>query len=52
MPEFEKVAPPAGEQIQIKRTRISVPANPIVSRVVGEGIGRDISTVVDSLQRV
>ena len=44
MSEFEKVTPPSeGEIIQIKRKRIAVPDNPIITRIVGDGIGRDIS---------
>ena len=49
MSEFEKISPPDGEVIQIKRKRISVPNNPIIPRIPGDGIGPEIS---DAMQIV
>ncbi|MBI1289839.1 isocitrate dehydrogenase (NADP(+)) [bacterium] len=46
---YEKITPPAnGEQITVNSDgSISVPNNPIIPRIVGDGIGPDISRAMD-----
>ena len=42
MSSFEKVTPPAGERIVIEGDSLKVPDQPIIPRIVGDGIGSDI----------
>jgi isocitrate dehydrogenase len=40
---YDKIEVPAGEKITYRDGRLHVPDNPIVGRIVGDGIGPDIS---------
>ncbi len=52
MATYEKVSPPAGEKITVHGDHLHVPDHPIIPRIIGDGIGRDIwkatANVVDS----
>jgi len=50
MATFEKVTPPAeGQPITIDGDKLCVPDNPIIPRIIGDGIGRDISKAAKSV---
>jgi isocitrate dehydrogenase len=49
LPEFEQVNPPSGEKITISNGRISVPDNPIIPVIPGDGIGRDVVTATQQV---
>jgi len=46
---FEKISPPDGEKIVVKDGELSVPSNPIIPYIVGDGIGPDITAAMRSI---
>jgi isocitrate dehydrogenase len=42
-PKFDKLTPPQGEKITVSNGKLSVPNNPIIPHIIGDGIGPDIS---------
>lgn len=47
---YEKITPPAGGKITVNENgSINVPDNPVIPRIVGDGIGPDISSATETV---